>query len=52
MCKRILIPIFLAYIPTSLLAQIFGPTIVFDPTVAAQTAGGNSIARVQRDLRE
>jgi type IV secretion system protein TrbJ len=36
MRKRILIPIFLAYIPTSLLAQIFGPTIVFDPTVAGR----------------
>jgi hypothetical protein len=36
MRKRILIPIVLAYIPTTVLAQIFGPTIVFDPTVAGR----------------
>jgi hypothetical protein len=36
MRKRILIPILLTYIPTTVLAQIFGPTIVFDPTVAAR----------------
>jgi len=36
MRKRILIPILLAYVPTSVLAQIFGPTIVFDPTVASR----------------
>lgn len=36
MRKRILIPILLAYIPTTVLAQIFGPTIVFDPTVAGR----------------
>jgi type IV secretion system protein TrbJ len=44
MRKRILIPIFLAYIPTSLLAQIFGPTIVFDPTVAGHVV--TEIARI------
>jgi hypothetical protein len=36
MRKRILIPILVAYIPTTVLAQIFGPTIVFDPTVAGR----------------
>jgi hypothetical protein len=36
MRKRILIPILLAYIPTTVLAQICGPTIVFDPTVAGR----------------
>jgi len=36
MRKRILIPILLAYLPTTVLAQIFGPTIVFDPTVAGR----------------
>jgi len=36
MRKRILIPILLAYVPTTVLAQIFGPTIVFDPTVAGR----------------
>jgi hypothetical protein len=36
MRKQILIPIVLAYIPTTVLAQVFGPTIVFDPTVAGR----------------
>ena len=36
MRKRILIPILLASIPASLIAQIFGPTIVFDPTVSGR----------------
>ena len=36
MRKRILIPILLTSIPASLLAQIFGPTIVFDPTVSGR----------------
>ena len=36
MRKRILIPILLVSVPTAILAQIFGPTIVFDPTVAGR----------------
>ena len=36
MGKRILIPIVLASVPSAVLAQIFGPTIVFDPTVSGR----------------
>ncbi|MGI9070856.1 MAG: hypothetical protein ACR2JB_05920 [Bryobacteraceae bacterium] len=44
MRKRILIPIFLAYLPTTVLAQILGPTIVFDPTQSAHVL--TEIARI------
>ncbi len=44
MRKRILIPILLTTVPASLLAQIFGPTIVFDPTQAAHVL--TEIARI------
>lgn len=36
MLKRMLIPILLAYLPATVFGQIFGPTIVFDPTVAGR----------------
>lgn len=36
MRKRILIPILLGYVPAGLMGQIFGPTLVFDPTVAGR----------------
>jgi hypothetical protein len=36
MRKRVLISSVLACLPTAVLAQIFGPTIVFDPTVAGR----------------
>jgi hypothetical protein len=36
MRKRILIPLLLTSIPGAVLAQIFGPTIVFDPTVSGR----------------
>jgi hypothetical protein len=44
MRKRILIPILLAYLPTTVLAQILGPTIVFDPTQSAHVL--TEIARI------
>jgi hypothetical protein len=44
MRKRILIPILLGYLPTTVLAQIFGPTIVFDPTQSAHVL--TEIARI------
>lgn len=36
MRKRILIPILLGSVPAGVVGQIFGPTIVFDPTVAGR----------------
>jgi hypothetical protein len=36
MRKRIVIPILLSVVPAGLVGQIFGPTIVFDPTVAGR----------------
>jgi len=36
MRKRILIPILLGSVPAGVFSQIFGPTIVFDPTVAGR----------------
>jgi hypothetical protein len=36
MRKRTLIPILVGLVPAGLLGQIFGPTIVFDPTVAGR----------------
>ena len=44
MRKRILFPILLAYLPMTVLAQILGPTIVFDPTQSAHVL--TEIARI------